>query len=71
MPRFKEMPMDPRQLMLYVRSVEDALPHTQMRIKCQCTGISWPNSASVERQKMIYAAIDRSGSWANSPAFEI
>lgn len=26
MPRFKEMPMDPRQLMLYGRSVEDALP---------------------------------------------
>lgn len=26
MSRFKEMPMDPSQLMLYGRSVEDALP---------------------------------------------
>ena len=26
MPRFKEMPMAPSQLMLYGRSVEDALP---------------------------------------------
>ena len=26
MPRFKEMPMDPSQLMLYGQSIEDAVP---------------------------------------------